>query len=267
MAAFLYVDSSVRALDFMADVSPGLLESLDEVLGLVDDPVSGHVLLSVRAAPQFPGFSGDTSPFLGLGGVPSAQLGFGRRTYAQYHSAYDDPYLLGRILDPGYAFSASLARILALWTSALAESSVPPWRFSEVAAFLEKELSDLERNPAGPRLAKQGALFSAVVGLRLAAREWESLGPARRGTGAERTEPLLLSAMAAFHDSAAPEFARKNLLLGPSAETGCGTETLPGLRRALRGDGDVGGETARLLTALAAAASKLRVAAHIASGG
>ena len=44
MAAFLYVDSSVRALDFMADVSPGLRESLDEVLGHVADPVSGHVL-------------------------------------------------------------------------------------------------------------------------------------------------------------------------------------------------------------------------------
>ena len=43
MAAFLYVDSSVRALDFMADVSPGLGKSLDEVLGHVADPVSGHV--------------------------------------------------------------------------------------------------------------------------------------------------------------------------------------------------------------------------------
>jgi len=267
MAAFLYVDSSVRALDFMADVSPGLRESLDRILAHVDDPASGRVLLSVRAATQLPGFSGDTSPFLGLGGVPSAQLGFGRRTYAQYHSAYDDPYLLGRILDPGYALSATLARILALWTSALAESPDPPWRFSEVASFFEDELSTLAKDPARARLARRGELFAAMVRLRLAAREWESLEPARRGARAEKTEPLLLDAMAAFHDAAAPEFARKNLLLGPSAETGCGTETLPGLRRALHGDGAVEVEAARLLRALAIASAKLREAARIAAGG
>jgi hypothetical protein len=76
---------------------------------------------------------------------------------------------------------------------------------------------------------------------------------------------LLLDAMGAFHD-AAPEFARRNLLLGPSAETGCGTVTLPGLRRALHGDGAVEAETARLLRALATAEAKLREAARIASG-
>ena len=144
LAAFLYVDSSVRALDFMADASPGLAGSLDETLGRVVDPVSNHILLAVRGAVQLPGFSGDTSPFLGLGGVPSAQIGFGRRTYAQYHSAYDDAYLLGRVLDPGYVLSATLTRILALWASALAESPEPPWRFSEVAAFLTEELGRSE---------------------------------------------------------------------------------------------------------------------------
>jgi hypothetical protein len=265
MAAFLYVDSSVRALDFMADASPGLKESLDQILGRLDDPASGRVLLSVRAATQLPGFSGDTSPFLGLAGVPSAQLGFGRRTYAQYHSAYDDPYLLGRILDPGYAISATLARILTLWTSALAESPEPPWRFSEVATFLNDELSKLAKDFAAAGLARRSELFAAMVRLRLAAREWESLAPARRFAHAERTEPLLLDAMAAFHDAAAPEFARRNLLLGPSAETGCGTETLPGLRRALHGDGAVEAESALLLRALAVAGAKLREAARIAA--
>jgi N-acetylated-alpha-linked acidic dipeptidase len=263
MAAFLYVDSSVRALDFMADVSPGMRESLDEILGHVADPVSGRVLLSLRGVPQLPGFSGDTSPFLGLGGVPSAELGFGRRTYPQYHSAYDDPYLLGRILDPGYRVSATLARILALFTSRLAGSPEPPWRLSEIASFLDDELSKLAKDPASAGLARRSDLFVAVLRLRLAAREWESLDAGRRRLAAEKVETLLLGAMAAFHDASAPEFARRNLLLGPSAETGCGTETLPGLRRALRGDGSVEDETARLLRALATAASKLREAVRI----
>ncbi|MCM3875127.1 MAG: hypothetical protein NEA02_01785, partial [Thermoanaerobaculia bacterium] len=261
----LYVDSSVRALDFMADASPGLTGSLDETLQHVVDPVSGRLLLAVRPAVALPGFSGDTSPFLGLGGVPSAQLGFGRRTYAQYHSAYDDPYLLGRILDPGYVMSATLARILTLWTSVLAESSEPPWRLSEVATFLTDEFSRFEKAPAA-RLSRRGELFAAVVRLRLAARAWESLDAARRRAGAERTEPLLLEAMGAFLDPAEPDFARRNLLLGPSAETGCGTETLPGLRRALRGDGSVEAESARLLRALATAEAKLREAVRIGAG-
>jgi N-acetylated-alpha-linked acidic dipeptidase len=265
LGAFLYVDSSVRALDFMADASPGLTESLDETLRHVVDPVSGHLLLAVRPAVQLPGFSGDTSPFLGLGGVPSAQLGFGRRTYAQYHSAYDDPYLLGRILDPGYVMSATLTRILTLWTSVLAESPEPPWRFSEVATFLTDEFSRLEKAPAA-LLSRHGELFAALLRLRLAARAWESFDAARRRASAERTEPLLLDAMGAFHDAVSAEFARRNLLLGPSAETGCGTETLPGLRRALRGDGSVEAETARLLRALATAEAKLRGAARIAAG-
>lgn len=262
LAAFLYVDSSVRALDFMADASPGLAESLDETLRRVVDPVSDHILLAVRPAVQFPGFSGDTSPFLGLGGVPSAQLGFGRRTYAQYHSAYDDPYLLGKVLDPGYVMSAALARILALWTSMLAESPEPPWKLSEVAAFLTDELSKLET----ARVPRRSEVFAAVVRLRLAARQWESLDAARRRASAETTEPLLLGAMAAFLDPAEPDFARRNLLLGPSGETGCGTETLPGLRRALRGDGTVEAETGRMLRALKAAEAKLLEAARIAAG-
>jgi len=262
MGAFLYVDSSVRALDFMADASPGLAGSLDEVLRHVVDPVSERLLLAVRPSVQLPGFSGDTSPFLGLGGVPSAQLGFGRRTYAQYHSAYDDPYLLGRILDPGYVMSAALARILTLWTSALAESPEPPWRLSEVAAFLTREFSELEKVPA-TRVSRHGELFAAVLRLRLAAHAWESLEAGRRRASAAKTEPLLLEAMEAFHDAAPAEFARRNLLVGPSAETGCGTETLPGLRRALHGDGAVEAETERLLRALAVAEAKLREAARI----
>jgi hypothetical protein len=123
----------------------------------------------------------------------------------------------------------------------------------------------LGKAPAA-RLSRHGELFAAVVRLRLAAREWESLDAVRRRASVERTEPLLLDAMGAFLDPAESDFARRNLLLGPSAETGCGTDTLPGLRRALGGDGAVEAETARLLRALATAEAKLREAARIAAG-
>ncbi|MEO8056172.1 MAG: M28 family peptidase, partial [Acidobacteriota bacterium] len=136
VAAFLYVDSSARAWDFMADVSPGLTGSLDDVLAAVPDPATGRPLLSVRGTLQLPGFSGDTAPFVGMGGVPGAQLGYGRRTYAMYHTGYDDPLLARRHLDPGWGLSASLARILSVWASVLADAPVPAWNFSEVSDFL-----------------------------------------------------------------------------------------------------------------------------------
>jgi N-acetylated-alpha-linked acidic dipeptidase len=260
--AFLYVDSSARAWDFMADVSPGFRESLDGVLAAVPDPAAGRPLLAVRAAPQLPGFSGDTSPFVGIGGVPSAQIGYGRRTYAMYHTGYDDP-LLARQLDPGWGLSASLARILALWTSVLADAPVPSWRFTEVADFLTQEIEGLNARAAAP-FARKHELLAAAARFREAAVAWDGVGIAFRGAQAERLEPLAVGAMAAFRDlHGARDFARGNLLLGPSSENGCGTETLPGLRRALAGDGVPRVEADRLLKALAAAEARLREAVRV----
>ncbi len=265
-AAFLYVDSSARAWDFMADVSPGLAGGLDDVLAVVPDPATGRPLLAVRAAMQFPGFSGDTSPFVGLGGVPGAQVGYGRRTYAMYHTGYDDPLLARRYLDPGWGLSASLARILAVWTSALADAPVPAIRFTEIADFLRKEIGGLPVAASEP-FPRRHELFAAVTRFREAAVAWDDVGIAFRGARAPEIEPLVLSAMAAFRDlPGARDFACSSLLLGPSAETGCGTESLPGLRRALAGDGSVRVEADRLLRALGTAESKLREATRLAGG-
>jgi N-acetylated-alpha-linked acidic dipeptidase len=262
VAAFLYVDSSARAWDFMADVSPGLVGGLESVLAAVPDPATGRSILSVRAALQLPGFSGDTSPFVGIGGVPSAQVGYGRRTYAMYHTGYDDPLLARRYLDPGWGLSASLARVLSVWASALADAPVPSWRFTEVAEFLRKGIAELRE---GQVPFPKHELLLATGRFREAAEAWDGIGGAFRGARAEALEPLVLSAMAAFRDlPGARDFARSSLLLGPSAETGCGTETLPGLRRALAGDGSTRAEADRLLKALASAEAKLREAVRIA---
>jgi N-acetylated-alpha-linked acidic dipeptidase len=264
VSAFLYVDSSARAWDFMADLSPGFLDDLDAVLAAVPDPATERPLRAVRAAPQLPGFSGDTSPFVGIGGIPSAQIGYGRRTYAMYHTGYDDPLLARRYLDPGWGLSASIARILALWASALADAPVPSWRFTEVADFLTEEINGLNARAAAP-FAKTHQLLAAAGLFRETAAQWDDVGIAFRGAHAARLEPLAVSAMAAFRDlDGARDFARSSLLLGPSAETGCGAETLPGLRRALAGDGSTELEVKRLLTALAAAEANLREGVRVA---
>jgi len=264
VAAFLYVDSSARARDFMADVSPGLAGGLEDVLAVVPDPSTGRPLLSVRAALQLPGFSGDTAPFVGLGGVPGAEIGYGRRTYAMYHTGYDDPLLARLYLDPGWGLSASLARVLSVWASVLADAPVPAWHFSEISDFLRKEIEGLPAAGSEP-FPRTRDLLAAVVSFREAAVAWDAVGGAYRGARAEEIEPLVTGAMAAFRDlPGARDFARSSLLLGPSAETGCGTETLPGLRRALSGDGVPRVEADRLLKALAASEAKLREAVRIA---
>ena len=264
VAAFLYVDSSARAPDFMADVSPGLAGVLEDVLAVVPDPATGRPLLSVRAALQLPGFSGDTAPFVGLGGVPGAEIGYGRRTYAMYHTGYDDPLLARRYLDPGWGLSASLARVLSVWASVLADAPVPAWNFSEISDFLRKEIEGLPAAGSEP-FPRTRDLLAAVVSFREAAVAWDAVGGAYRGARAEELEPLVAGAMAAFRDlPGARDFARASLLLGPSAETGCGTETLPGLRRALAGDGVPRVEAGRLLKALAGSEAKLREAVRIA---
>jgi hypothetical protein len=104
-----------------------------------------------------------------------------------------------------------------------------------------------------------------VETFRGAAAAWDHVGGAYRGARAEELEPLVAGAMAAFRDLAgARDVARSGLLLGPSAETGCGTDTLPGLRRALSGDGVPRVEADRLLKALASSEAKLREAVRIA---
>jgi hypothetical protein len=198
--------------------------------------------------------------------VPGAQVGYGRRTYAMYHTGYDDPLLARRYLDPGWGLSASLARVLSVWGSVLADAPVPPWRFTEVADFLRAEIE--KAAPMGVTYREKHELAGAIGRFRDAALAWDAIGGAFRGARSTEIEPLVVGAMSAFRDlPGARDFARSSLLIGPAAETGCGTETLPGLRRALAGDGSPKFETERLLRALATAENKLREAVRLARGG
>ncbi|HUM01008.1 MAG TPA: M28 family peptidase [Thermoanaerobaculia bacterium] len=234
-AAFVYVDSAVRAPDFTADVAPGLRRPLDEILSLLRDPVSEKVLSEVRGAHGLPGFSGDTSPFQGLAGVPCVELGFGKRTYPLYHSVYDGPDLFRRFIDPGYRYEALLARILSLYVASLAEAPVVPYRFSEVASSVEEALHDLSdqhplwRGSSQRKRLDEAARRLGAAGLALeASAAWKGETPRAAGT-----EKSLLAARAAFFRGEAP-FGSSHLLVGPSEANGCGAEALPGLARALR---------------------------------
>ena len=241
LAAYINVDSAVRANDFVGDVMPGLRGPLSSVLAVVRDPSTGKMLSETAGTFQFPGSSSDAGPFLGLTGTPVAEIGFGRH-YPVYHTRADTVEWIQRWGDPGFGRAALLARILALYAGYIASDPVPPYRFTEVSEYSRNALRDL-----GSRLASAGEWDPHTKGLRDAldsyekvARRWD--GEARRLPGVSRTKAraagaLVERAMAAFGTlpgGGAPTYGHGSVLVGPFAGEGCEAEPFASLASAVR---------------------------------
>ena len=141
----------------------------------------------------------------------------------------------------------------------------PSWSFTEISDFLRKEIEGLPAGAAEPFPRRRELLCGGRRAFARRLLPGTTSGPrsaARARTKSSRSSSARWPRSATF--PGARDFARSSLLLGPSAETGCGTETLPGLRRALHGDGSPALEAERLLRALAASEAKLREATRIA---
>jgi N-acetylated-alpha-linked acidic dipeptidase len=260
LAAYINVDSAVRANDFVGDVMPGLREPLSSILAVVHDPVTGKSVAETAGTFQFPGFSSDAGPFLGLTGTPVAEIGFGRH-YPVYHTRADTVEWIQRFGDPGFERAALLARILALYAGWLASDPVPPYRFAEVSEYVRNGLRDLDS-----RTASAGEWDPFTRGLRDAldaydrvARKWD--GEARRLRGlntkkARAAGAFVERAMAAFgilSGGREPVYGRGSVLIGPFEGEGCEAEPLASLARAVRArDFDAvraaGGELTRAFT-------------------
>lgn len=260
LAAYLNVDSAVRANDFVGDVMPGLRGPLANILAVVGDPMTGKTLAETAGTFGFPAFSSDAAPFLGLTGTPVAEIGFGRH-FPVYHTRADTVEWIRRFGDPGFARAALLARILALYAGWLANDPVLPYRFTEVSEYTRNALRDLESKVASP-----GEWDPFTRGLRDAldayervARRWD--GEARRLASvspkkARAANVLVERAMAAFgrlSGGRPPVYGRGSVLIGPFEGEGCEPEPLAALARAVRArDFEAirveGGELARAFT-------------------
>jgi N-acetylated-alpha-linked acidic dipeptidase len=276
LAAYLNVDSAVRANDFVGNVSPGLAGPLDRVLATVDDPDSGRPIAESRGTFQLPGFSSDVSPFLGLAGTPVAEIGFGR-WYPVYHTRADTVEWIRRFGDPGFVRAAILARVLALYAGALASERVMPYRFAELSAYTRVALRKMEggRTRGDEWRPYLGDLPRALDQFEAVARRWD--GEARRlatisESRARKANALVESAMASFGPppgAAKPlPFGRASVLLGPSAEEGCVAEPLAPLAQAVRVRDftAIRAEAGRLSQAFNAARERLLAAEWIAIG-
>ncbi len=269
--AFVNVDSAVRANDLYASVTPGLRGPLAEVLGVVRDPASDKTLAESSGDPALPGFSSDAAPFLGFSATPVAELGFGR-WYGSYHTLYDTTTWMKRFGDPGYARTATLAHVLALYAGVLATPRFFPLRFGELADFAAREIREIQRrHPASigwvPQVARP--LTNQIDVFEAAARVWDGHVRAARGPGKDsgRFDRLVSVALGAFGTSG-DAFGRGCRLWGPSPETGCGAAALPALEEAVgRSDrAAAASEVERLAGAFSRARDQLVVANMIAEG-
>jgi N-acetylated-alpha-linked acidic dipeptidase len=269
--AFVNVDSAVRANDLYASATPGLRGPLAEVLEVVRDPASGGTLAESAGDPALPGFSGDAAPFLGFSATPVAELGFGR-WYGSDHTLYDTLTWLKRFGDPGFARTATLAHVLALYAGVLAAPRFFPLRFGELADFTARELREIQRrHPASigwvPQVARP--LTSQIEVFEAAARAWDVHARAARGPGQDsaRFDRLVSLALGAF-GTPGDVFGRGCRLWGPSPQTGCGAMALPALEEAVgRNDrAAAASEVGHLAGAFSRARDQLVVANMIAGG-
>lgn len=226
IAAYINVDSAVRAHDFLGNVMPGLRHALDEVLAEVQDPLSGTALSEVRPQYDLPGFSSDTTPFLGLTGIPVAEIGFGR-WYSVYHSMYDNLNWYTRFNDPGYRYTTTLVKVLALFARDLSSDESFPYSFTEVGEFVKQNLP-------GPCRSRE--LQDELERFLTAARDRENPQKQAHSTNT-------LEAIRCFSNQGAP-FGSRNLLVGPSPKEGCSSAKVPCISSQ---------QSARLLQALSCA--------------
>ncbi|MGE5717473.1 MAG: M28 family peptidase, partial [Acidobacteriota bacterium] len=269
--AFVNVDSAFRANDLYASATPGLRGLLADVLRLVRDPgAPGRTLAETSGEPDLPGFSSDAAPFLGFSAIPVAELGFGR-WYGSYHTLYDTVTWMKRF-DPGFARTATLGRILTLYTGVLATPRLFPLRFSEIADFASRQIREIQaRHPSSmgwvPQIAKP--LAGQIELFEAEARTWDARVRAsgRPSKDAGRFDRLASLALGAF---AAPDaaFGRGCRLWGPSLETGCGAVALPALEEAVGRNDRVSAakEAGRLAVAFSRARDQLVLANRIAEG-
>lgn len=201
--AVAYINSDTNGRGFLnASGSPSLQHLVNRAAARVSDPETGvsvlerkraqlrlagsgpdagdddRELAEIAANPArdiplgAPGSGTDYTAFLDHLGIPSLNLEFGGEgdIGGVYHSAYDTLAFYTRFADPGFHYGPVLAKMAGRVVLRLADSSMPPQRFGDLAHALSgyldevKKLADERRETA----AAQAKLLSAHV-FRLAA--------------------------------------------------------------------------------------------------
>jgi N-acetylated-alpha-linked acidic dipeptidase len=90
------------------------------------------------------GSGSDFSPFLQHIGVASIDLGFGgENDGGEYHSIYDSYDMYKRFKDPGFQYSAVLAKTAGRMTLRLANADIVPFNFHDFSGTLNEYVSEV----------------------------------------------------------------------------------------------------------------------------
>ena len=173
--AYLNMDG-VGGREFGASSVPSLDALIEDVTKEVRDP-SGHGTVfdawTAAGPPEISrlGSGSDYTGFLDHVGVPSLDTGFqtGEPPGGEYHSSYDDTYMMEHFLDPGYRGHAAAARVTGLLALRLADADVPPFLYSAYAEEVEQYVADLNEAQAESPIVDLGPLASQTSAWREAA--------------------------------------------------------------------------------------------------
>jgi N-acetylated-alpha-linked acidic dipeptidase len=296
--AYLNLDVGVSGNRFGASASPELKALIRESAAAVDEPdgersvydgwledargraPAGQTPPDVPAVGNMGGGS-DHKGFYQHLGIPVAGFGFGGRG-GVYHSMYDTPDWMQRFGDPGYRYHATVARILAVAASRLANADVLPFDYEEMAQIIADQVRRLQSEVSiAVRPFADSALSESFEVLNSAVEAFRSEAAVLKSATEERLAdvkaiPPALTAQINRHlrqvgpaltsaDGLPGDAWSRQLLFASDPDNGYSTLPLPAIRLALRaGDmEEVSTRVRELAGKLAAATAHLQAARRL----
>ena len=129
-----------RAQMQIASLAPGASEEVRDNAKIAADPARDYPIGPL-------GSGSDYSPFLQHLGLAALNVGFGGEgeVGGVYHSAYDTWEYYSRFADPGFVYSAVLAKTVGRLVLRMADADVPVQRYADFAETITRYLGEVRK--------------------------------------------------------------------------------------------------------------------------
>jgi N-acetylated-alpha-linked acidic dipeptidase len=171
VVAYINMDG-VAGRTFGAGGVPSLDKTIMDVTKTVQDPGGGSIYSAWTGDAPAPtldrlGSGSDYTVFLDHIGASAMEVGYSTPG-GEYHSAYDDTYMVEKFLDPGYLGHQAASRTSGVAALRLANADALPLRYSDYARAVDGYVAELlEIQRTNPQAAQVD-----LTALRDAAQAW-----------------------------------------------------------------------------------------------